>query len=439
MYVIAEPELGSKLRLKIFVPKAAVDKAYQKLYQDISDRGSVPGFRPGHVPAWRARRHYGAELCDQAVMSDLLQESLEKAVTYGELNALEAPGFEDEMAATEGQPVEVDSTLIVRPEVHLPALEGIEIEVPDPEPTAEQIDLAIRELQDAATETVEVERKELQKGDLVDVTLKTAVEGEEEAEREDEREESFIVGESRYDPAIDEPLLGHSVGDTVEFPIAYPTKRSMGALAGKTVAMTMAITGLRERQVPDLNDEFAAQAAEVADVAALREKVAAQVRRENEEVAQAVLEARGARWLRERLHVDLPGSFHEEVAAESEDEAEDALGSIKVYLACQEILQAEGGDVSDDEVRAEWVAAGTQAGLKAETLAKEELPKDIISQIRERLIRRRALAIVGQAATRTVVPWPEFMRKSDELSDETSVEPEGTAPASEETEEQPNE
>ena len=437
MYAIAEPELGSKLRLKIFVPKAAVDKAYQKLYQDISQRGSVPGFRPGHVPAWRARRHFGAELCDQAVMSDLLQESIEKALTYGELNALEPPGFDDEMSATEGQPVEVEPTLIVRPEVHLPALEGIEIEVPDPEPTAEQIDLAIRELRDAATETVEVERKEVQQGDLVDVTLKTAVEGEEE-EEEDEREESFIVGESRYDPAIDEPLLGHSVGDTVEFPIEYPKKRSMGALAGKTVAMTMAITGLRERQVPDLNDEFAAQAAEVADVAALREKVAEQVRRENEEVAQAVLEARAARWLREHLHLDLPGAFREEVAAETE-EAEDALGSISVYLACQEILQAQGGEVSDDEVRAEYVAAGTQAGLKPETLAKEELPKDIISQIRERLIRRRALAIVGQAATRTVVPWPDFMRKSDELSDATSVEEEGSAPSSEETEEQQHE
>lgn len=426
MYVIAEPEVGSKLRLRIFVEKPAVDQAYQKLYQDLSKRGDVPGFRPGHVPPWRARRHFGAEMCDQSVFGDLVEGGLTKALTYGELQAMEPAGFEEEMSATEGQPLQVDATLVVRPEAHVPSLEGIELEVPDPEPTEEQIDHAIRDLLDAAAEVVEVERMEVQKGDLVDVTLKTEVGAEEE---EDEREESLIVGEGRYDPALDGDILGHSVGETVEFEVEYPSKRSLGDLAGKKVAMAATITGLRERHVPDLNDEFAAKAAEVETVAALRAKVIEQVRRENEEVAEAVLEGGAARWLRENVRVDLPASFEEGAAdalpEATEDERTGARNALTVFFACQQILEDVGVKVTDDDVKAEYVTTGMRAGLDAGELARDTLADHILGQLRERVIRRKALAIVTQAAARKFVPWADFLERRDELPETESVEEEG--------------
>jgi len=433
LYVIAEPEVGSKLRLRIFVEKPAVDKAYQKLYQDLSKRGDVPGFRPGHVPPWRARRHFGAEMCDQSVFGDLVEEGLTKALTYGELQALEPAGFEDEMSATEGQPLQVEATLVVRPEAHIPPFDGIEFEVPDPEPTEEQIDTAIRSLLDAAAEAVAVERQDVQKGDLVDVTLKTKVDGE---EGDEEREESFIVGEGRYDPALDEHIVGHSVGQTVEFEVEYPARRSMGDLAGKKVAMAATITGLRERHVPELNDDFAAKAAEVETAAALREKVAQQARRENEEVAEAVLEGSAARWLRQNVRVDVPASFEKE-AAEAVPEASggDLTGArhaLSVFFACQQVLEGAGVEVTDDDVKAEYVETGRSAGLDINELAQEALTDDIVSGLRERVMRRKALAIVSRAAARKVVPWTDFLERGDELTEAESVEEKGTEVPTEE-------
>lgn len=452
MYVIAEPELGSKVRLRFYVEQGRVDRAYQRLYDSLSDRGNIPGFRKGKVPTWRIRRQYGDEAVDGVVFGDLMEEAFRSLLVYGNIRAVEIADFgEDEKRqAKPGQPLETDAAVRVRPDTRIPDFSAIEVEVPDSEPTEEQIEEQLRELRDAAAEIVQVEDREVREGDLVEATLKTKVEGEEE---EEERDEAFIVGEDRYDPALDRHLLGHRAGETVEFTVEYPDKLTMGDLAGKSVEMAATIKAISERHLPEIDDKFAAEAAEASSVDELREKVAEQVRERNQELADRVLRNGVARWLADNVRVDLPESIRER-SAEAEDELPDEMDDIdaeeavKLSLACDTIVSDRGISVEEADVRQEYVRAGVAHGLDPDDLLSDEVHPEVFPLLRERVARRKAIDIVAEAATTKPVPLSQFLEgvKADgsEGDEETVEEPEGVDEGKPEaagapTEEQENE
>ena len=423
MYVIVEPELGSKVRLKFYIEQRQVDRAYQKLYDQVSNRGDIPGFRKGKVPAWRVRRQFGGEVVDGAVFADVMEQALTSLLVYGEVQALEPADFGDEdekQQAVAGKPLEVEAVTRVRPEARVPDYNGIEIEVPDTEPTEEQIEEKIRDLRDAAAEIVEVQDREVRAGDLVEAALKTKVEGEEE---EGERNEAFIVGEDRYDPALDKHLLGHKTGETVEFTVDYPDKLTMGDLAGKTVQMAATINVISERHLPEVNEQFAAQAVEASSVEEFREKVVEQVRETNRELAERVLRNGVARWLADNVRVDLPDTIAQWATGEDTDDelgdevdGTDAPQVVKLALACNTVLTDKGIAVGDEAVREEYVRAGESHGLDAEQLASDEIDREVAGLLLERAIRRKAIDTVSEAAIAKPVPLSEFLADDEETS-----------------------
>lgn len=431
MYVIAKPELGSKVRLQFHVERRRVDQAYQRLYDSLSDRGDIPGFRKGKVPAWRIRRQYGDEAVDGVVFGELMEEAFGSLLLYGDIKPVEIADFGDDekRQAKPGQALEADAVVRVRPDTRIPDITNIEVKVPDTKPTEEQIEEQLRELRDAAAEIVPVEDREVREGDLVEVKLRAKVEGEEE---EEERDEAFIVGEDRYDPALDRNLLGHRVGETVEFTAEYPDKLTMGDLAGKSVEMAATINAISERHVPEIDDAFAAQAAEASSVNELKEKVAEQVRQRNQELADRVLRNGVARWIVDNIRVDLPESIRER-SEDAEDELPeemediDAEEVVKLSLACDTVLADRGISVGEADIMQEYVRTGVAHGLSPEDLMSDEIPAEIFPLLRERVVRRKAIDIVAEAATAKPVPLSEF------LEDARVDEPEARA----ETEEQP--
>jgi trigger factor len=452
LYVIVQPELGSKVRLKFYVQQGRVDRAYQRLFQRLGDRGDIPGFRKGKVPVWRIRREYGDEAVDGAIFGELMEEAFRSLLVYGDVQAVEIADFgdDDKRQAKAGQPLETEAVMRVRPDTRIPDLSGVEIKVPDTEPTEEQIEERIRDLRDAAAEINQVEDREAREGDLVEVTLKTKVEGEDE---EEERDEAMIVGENRYDPPIDTDLLGRRAGETVEFTVEYPDKLTMGDLAGKTVQMAATINVISERHLPEIDDKFAAEAAEAASVDELREKVAEEVRRANEELADRVLRNRVARWLADAVRVDLPETIRQAAATAG---AEDELGEemeginteeiVKLSLACDAVLTDRNVAVDDADIMQEYVQAGEEHGLDPDKLMSDDMVPEVQSIFRERVIRRKAIDIVAQAVTRKPIPLSQFLEDADttEAGQEEEQEPqdvsqEGTEQAGAETKEQENE
>ncbi len=393
-----------------------VDRAYTKLFQDLANRGDIPGFRKGKVPEWRIRRQFGEGVIDGAVYGEVLEQALRGALTYGDVNPTQPAdlGDEDEEPkATQSQPLTVEALFKVRPETRVPDWVGIELEAPDTEPTDEQVDEEIKSLRDAAAELVDADRKEVQEGDLVEIDLRTKVEGE-EGEPE-ARQESLIVGESRYDPPIDTHVMGHSVGETVDFEVTYPDRVGMGELAGKTVEMSADIKDLRERKVPELDDAFAATAVDgVTTVDELREELTKRVLDRNQDLANTVVRANAAKWLRENVTIDMPGGLADMPEAEMQAEgSEEGFDMIKLSFASEAVLEQQGVEVSEDELRAEYMMLGASRGMDVATLSQDEMGGEVQGLLRDRIVRQKAADVIAETATRKVIPMSELLGRDD--------------------------
>lgn len=421
MFAIAKPEAGSLLRVNIYIEQKHVDRAYARLFEDLINRGNIPGFRKGKVPIWRIRREYGRKAIDGAVYGELMEQALRCVLTYGDLSLIAQPDFqneEDERLAEEGKPLTSDALVLpVKSEVRIPSLKNVEFKTPEIEPTPEEVDEEIRALQEAATELVDVERTDVQPGDQVEIKMRAQVEGESEPE---EREETLIVGEGRYDPALDEPLIGHKVGETVQFTVDYPDNPSMEDLAGKRVQITAEIKATRARKVPPLDDEFAAKAMEgCSSVEALREEVKQQIRRRREAMAKAVLREQVVRWLEENVRVDIPQGLVNALTQGEMKDREDSLKSLRTTLACEEILAQHGVEVTEAEMRQAYIAFGARAGVEPSVLAKDVLDRRTSSVFRGALVLEKAADLIAQAATKKVVPLSELTEIMERAESET--------------------
>ena len=427
MFAIAQPEPGAKLRLRIYIEQKHVDRAYQTLFQDLMNRGNIPGFRKGKVPLWRIRREYGPKQIDGAVYGELMEQALRCVLTYGNAHPLAPVEFEDDeetRLAEENRPLATEALVMqIQSEVRIPSFDGLELKTPEIEPTDEELQNELKRLQDAAAQLVEVERKDVQKGDQVEIVMRTKVEGEEgEPEAQDE---SLIVGEDRYDPAIDAHVIGRNVGDTVEFTFDYPERRDLEPLAGKTVHFIADIKDLRERNVPALDDEFAKQAIEGCEsLEALREEVRQRLRREHEALAEQLLRGQAVRWLGDHVRLDLPEVLVKQIEVETTgagpdgENANEAMRAIRVAFACEALLAEKGVEVTDDELRAAYMAFGAGHGLDPSVLAREAIDRRVSQMFRDRIVTRKAGDIVAEAATKKVVPLSELADELQEAGEE---------------------
>ncbi|MGQ9732160.1 MAG: trigger factor [Candidatus Zipacnadales bacterium] len=428
MFAIVQPELGSKVKLDVFIEQKHVDRVYEKLYWELGQRGDVRGFRRGKVPQALIRRHYGAARVDGTAYAELLEQALRCVCAYGDIYPTRPVDWDEEeegegtakdtaqgktpgqRLAAQGQPLRTDAVVVpVRPDVKLPDLTKAEFEIPETEPTEEQIESELRNLQDTAAQLTNVERKEVQKGDQVEVVIRTRPVGEEG--EPNTSDESLIVGENRYNPPLDEHIIGRNVGETVEFEIDYPDARSHGALAGKKVAVEIDIKDLRERKVPELDDRFAAQAMEgCTTLAELREELRKRLRRGNEQLVETILHLQAAKWLSNNIRIELPEALLEadKKDEDTEEAREMALRELSLSLACEEILRREGVEIGEDEIRQQYLRMGLAQGLDLSQLQNDDIPHEIIQTLRDQIVRRRATEIIVQAATKKVVPLSEF-------------------------------
>jgi trigger factor len=396
---------GSVLDVTVKLETGEVQSAFDKVYQEISDQGGIPGFRPGHVPPAIVRRRVDQEQLDQMVWMRLVQDNYEDILEENDIEPLDDPTFPDpdEVPLEEGQPLEFEFTVTVRPEPEIEQYKGIEAIRPEAEVTDEDIEEALQELRESEAEEITPDRDAVAEGDIANVTLSIRLEDEEEPLSESDQE--LEVGAGHYTPPIDEELIGRMVGQTVEIEHEYPEDFEDDELAGQTATITAKINEIREVQLPELDDEFA-QAQDFEDLEDLKESVRKQVQNRLERQAREEAENSALAKILAGTTIDLPEQLVDQMAASS-------------FEQFQSQLQSEGLDmeafgdiagVSEDEVR-ENERTRAEASLKlnfvlSEIQKREEIETD--EQDLDEEIERFAQSSGSD---------PDFIRQALELQD----------------------
>lgn len=260
---------GCKHSLEITVPAAEVEAETERVTLDFQKRAKLRGFRPGKAPLSIIRREFEHDI-RQKVLEDLVPKSLEKRFEEDNLRVVGTPDIKDVHLHT-GEPLRFTAEFEVIPEFDLGEYTGIEVSYNDPAVGDEDVDHRIEELREQKADYVNLDPRPAADGDVVVVALESLSGVEGPPVKSDEM--MLEIGGKDTLPGFTENLRGASPGEVKEFEISYPEDYGSRRLAGKTVRFQAEVKGLRKKELPEVNDEFAQDLGDFRTVDELRDAI----------------------------------------------------------------------------------------------------------------------------------------------------------------------
>ena len=385
MQITTTPAGKSTVVVEVEVPAERLTTAVGEATRALSRRTRVPGFRPGKAPrgVLEAVLGHGAVL-DEAV-DRVVQSAYRDALIEKEILPLTNADVEI-VQAEEGKPLIFKATVPVRPEVQLGDYTNFNFK-PDIETTDDpKVDKVIEELRDQNAALSPVEDRGAKKGDYAVIKYEGTRDGVAFDGGSAERM-PLIIGEDRLIPGFEDELVGLNVGDTKGFDITFPADYGEESLAGQKAHFEVELRELREKILPDADDEFARSMGDFEDLANLRTEVGKRLERNaldkarhdfsdriieyavanstidlpdilvEQEVEVMHDEFRGAlarQGISEEAYEKVTNKTHEELHADFRPDAEKR---VRVLLVLSRIAEVEGLTISDADVAAEIAKA----------------------------------------------------------------------------------
>lgn len=414
MKVSAEPMQNSQVLLNIEMETDEVNKYLDRAYQRLARRVSVPGFRKGKVPRDVLIHYVGREALFREALEDLIPEAYAEAVESQELEPIAQPSFE----IVQTEPLVFKAVVPLKPTVKLGDYSQIKIEAQPVEVTDAEVDAVLEQLREEHAVLSPVERP-VAFGDEVTLDVQEVKEGKLTPLRQD------LVYEVRQGsrlplPGFAENLVGMGKGEEREITLSYPADYEVAELAGKEHVFRVTIKDIKEKRLPELDDEFAKLLGSD-DIASLRARIADAIKARKESAARLDAEKKVMDALVGVSQVEYPPVLVEkEIDRLIADEARhfvEGLSGLERYLKAvgktmaehreelraeatqrlvrslvlDEVMEAEKVEVTDSEVEEEVERMAANAGERAERVREVFGSEDRRESVRWFLKRRKTM------------------------------------------------
>ncbi len=408
-------EATCKREVELEIPAENVEKATEKVARDIARIARIPGFRPGKAPITLVRRRFAGDIQGEVVQS-LVPEYLEKALDEKKLVPVARPEV-DKVEFKEGEPLKFRAVFEVLPEFELGDYKNLQVQVDEIEVGDAQVDKTLEEMRERAATFVPVEGRAAKDGDSVLIKLIGTPSGGGEPVQADNV--MVPLGAEETLPVFTENLRGVTTGETKRFDARYPDDYPDPKLAGKTYDYTVEVQGIKEKKLPELNDEFVKDAAGaegsqlsgIATLEELRKKIRESLDAEKEHrektqgrekvletlvnqhefpVPEALIEGQMDSRL-ERVVRSLaaqgvdPRGMNVDWTALRRQQRERAIADVKAELLLDRIATAENIDVTDEEVEKEIAALAERSGESATALRARLTKQGAVDRMKSKL------------------------------------------------------
>ncbi len=386
-----------KRTIEITVPAAEVDQETERVVGSLRGRAKLPGFRPGKVPANIIRTRFAGEIREEVVRS-LVPKHFHKRAEDQNLRVVGTPDIVD-VHYHAGEPLTFKAEFEVLPEFELQDYRGLTVPYREPEVTEEQVAQRLEELREQKAEFINETPRPAADGDYVVVSLEAAGQVEERLRKQDEV--VVEIGGADTLEAFTTNLRGMSPGEEKEFDVGYPEDFGDAKLAGRTVRFRARVTGIRRKELPALNDAFAADLGDFKDLAELRAEVRKGLQREREYLAQQraksqlveqivkahdfpVPEALVERQIQGQVEQYLRSLSAQGVDLETvkldwnkvrDSQRERAVGEVKASMLLDRIAEREAIQITNEEVDHEVQRIARQ-GREAVAVTRRRLEQD---------------------------------------------------------------
>ena len=425
---------ASKGTLTFEIDVDTINKGIDEAFVETRKKITVPGFRKGRVPRQIFNQMYGEESLYQDALNKVLPDAYNEAVKETNIQPVDQPKI-DIKSMEKGQPWVLTAEVDVMPEVKLGEYKGMEVPAQDTTVTDADVDDALETKRQQQAELVLKEDKPAEKGDTVVIDYKGSADGE-EFDGGSAENYSLELGSGSFIPGFEDQLIGHNADEDVDVNVTFPEDYHAKNLAGKDALFKVKIHEIKEKQLPELDDDFAKDVDEDVDtLAELKEKTKKQLQEEKDnqakaaiedaainkavanaeiqDIPQAMLDDDTNRQMQQylagmqqqgispQMYFQITGTKEEDLKKQF---ANDAAQRVKTNLVLEAIVDDANLDATDEEIAKEISDLAKQYGME-EDAVKKALSKDMLMHD---IKIRKAVDLVADSAKQV---------KDDEKSD----------------------
>ncbi len=412
-------------KLTIEVSAEEFEKACEKAYQKNKNKINVQGFRKGKAPRNVIEKMYGAAVFYEDAANELIPDAYAEAAKESGLDIVSRPEI-DVVQIEKGKDFIFTAEVAVKPEVTLGAYKGIEVEKAAVEVSEEEINAELNRVREQNSRMVTVDDRAVADGDIANIDYEGFCDGTPFAGGKDEGYD-LTIGSHSFIDTFEEQLIGKNIGDEVEVNVTFPTEYHAPELAGKPAMFKVKVNGIKVKELPELDDDFAQDVSEFDTLDEYKNDLKATLLERKEKDAKAVKEEQIIDKIIEGAKMEIPEpmitntvgqmaeDFAQRIQAQGlsieqyfqftgmnantfmENLKPQALKRIQSRLVLEAVVKAEGLTASEEEVNKEISNMAEMYQMEADKLM-ELVGEEEKKAMAEDVAVQKALDLVVSAA-----------------------------------------
>ena len=389
---------SNKAKLTIVVPAEQFDEAMNKAYLKMRGRINVPGFRKGKAPRKLIETMYGEGVFYDDALDIIFPEVYPAAIEAEGLKPVDRPEVNVEEIG-QGKDLKFTCEVFVRPDVELGQYKGLEVEVEQQVVTDDMIDTRIKQDQQKASRTVDVEERAVATGDTVKLDYAGTVDGV-AFEGGTAQDQTLVIGSNTFIPGFEDQMIGMQIGEEKDLNVTFPEQYHAENLAGKAAVFHVKVNGITVTEMPELDDDFAADVSDFTTFAEYRESIVKELNdraaRNNEvavenalvekavenatiDVPEAMITEQTEYILREMemrmMYQGLRMQDYLKYTGQTKEQLQEAYRGegekrVRIELTLEAIRKAEGIEPTEEEINAQIAEQAERMGQKVEDFEK---------------------------------------------------------------------
>ncbi len=412
-------------KLTIEVSEQELEKALQDAYLKNKNRISIPGFRKGKVPRQMVEKMYGPEIFYEDAANELIPKAYEDAVEECGEDIVSSPSV-DVAQIEKGKPFIFTAEVALKPEVGLGKYKGVSVKKSDLTVTEEEVDAEVERERQRNARKVQVTDRPVKDGDMIVLDFEGFVDGKafEGGKGEDH---PLTVGSGSFIPGFEEQLVGAEIGKEVEVDVTFPEDYQAEELKGKPAVFKCTVKEIKEKELPELDDEFASDVSEFDTLEEYKADVKAKLTERKEKEAKEAKEVEALEAIIADSDMEIPEAMITTQQRQMVDEFTQRLQMqgmdpkqyfqytgmsvdrmmeqlrpqaeqrIKTRLVLEAVVEAEGIEASDEEFEEEMKTMAEAYQVEVDKV-KEMFSEKGLRQIREDIAVRKAADFVVENA-----------------------------------------
>lgn len=295
----------NKVKLTIEVASELFEDGMKKSYQKNVKYINVPGFRKGKAPRKMIEKMYGPAVFYEDAVNFIIPDAYDEAVKEADIHPVSQPEIDIVTIGEADKPFVFTAEVFTKPEVKLGTYKGVEIEKVENKVTDADVDAEVASMREKNSRMVTVEDRAAENGDITTIDFEgfcdgVAFEGGKGTDYE------LTLGSGTFIPGFEEQIVGKKIGEEFDVNVKFPEEYHSEELKGKDAVFKVTLKGIKVKELPTLDDEFAKDVSEFDTLDALKEDIKAKLTKEAENKTKAEIENRALEAAVEGAEIDLP-------------------------------------------------------------------------------------------------------------------------------------